>query len=108
MTETPAGLNQTLPGGVVNETCDRKTTRTLKRLDERSRAATERFLHVVGRQVTKGGESLMQFTYARTRVTELERVEVRQRGLQVRGDLLEHGALGLGAHESRHDLAVLE
>jgi len=30
----------------------------------------------------------MQFTYARTRVTELERFEVRQRELQVRGDLL--------------------
>jgi hypothetical protein len=37
----------------------------------------------------------MQFTYARTRVTELERVEVRQRGLQVRGDLLEQAPLGL-------------
>jgi len=40
----------------------------------------------------------MQFTYARTRVTELERFEVLQRELQVRGDLLEHGALGLGAY----------
>jgi hypothetical protein len=40
----------------------------------------------------------MQFTYARTRVTELERFEVRQRELQVRGDLLEHGALGFGAY----------
>jgi hypothetical protein len=108
MTEAPAGLNQTLPGGVVNESRDRKTARTLKRLDERSRAVTEGLLRVVGREISEGGESLVQFTYARTRVTELERVEVRQTGLQVRGDLLEHGALGLGAHESRHDLAVLE
>ena len=38
----------------------------------------------------------------------MERCVLQRYELQVRGDLLEHRALGLGADESSHDFAVLE
>jgi hypothetical protein len=50
----------------------------------------------------------MQLTYARTGVAQVEWCDSQKDELQVRGDLLEHGALGLCAHEPGHHFAVLE
>jgi hypothetical protein len=47
MTESPSGFEQSLPRGLIDRAGEWQSARTLKRLDQRERAVTERLLGVV-------------------------------------------------------------
>jgi len=59
MSETPAGLDQSFPGDVVDRTGDRESPRALKRLDESDGAITECLLSVASRDVSERSQAFV-------------------------------------------------
>jgi hypothetical protein len=59
MTESPSGLDQSFPRGLIDRAGEREPTRALERLDQSERAVTERLLGVIGREMSEGGEALV-------------------------------------------------